>query len=435
MTVWNVAVHLALAALISHPEVAASQRGHTAAKCAGERWLPPRELHTQEGYTVYMERPSVVRMPGAVFFIASPTVTFDSLGSNVWPLARTGVPNVAEEMPMGALVGRDGVARLVPMPRDVKSFPWMPEGIVDDSGVAHVVWGSDDNDALPTRSNSRSLWYARFDGTRWSTPTQLIATDGTVMWNSANISPLVAHGRSVHLVVGIMGEGLRRFRLDTGAWTNAHVDIPREYMGYPSLAILSSGRMVLIVLGGVFGPPPQYTSGFFATWSDDGGTTWSTPVPISTLADGPAYDARLLVDDRDKLYTFWYQQTDSTGEPARGLSLGGSAGRLHAAQSIDGGVTWLRTAPTTLIDNADELRVLLRPDRSVLAVVADRSGKRMLLTTWSNGWSPFTTIEAKPDPFIPALGTDDAQRPYLTWGIRRTRSWRGTMLTTLVPCS
>jgi hypothetical protein len=193
--------------------------------------------------------------------------------------------------------------------------------------------------------------------------------------------------------------------------------------------------MVLIVLGIVTGPSPQYRSGFFATWSDDDGVTWSTPVPISRFDDGPAYDARLLIDDRDVLSAFWYQQTDSTGEPAKGTSLGGSPGRIHAAQSMDRGVTWQRSTPTTVIDNGDELRVLLRADRSVLVVVADRSGKRMLAATWSHGWSPFTTIEAEPDPFIPALGTDDAQRPFLTWGIRRSRYWRGTMLTTLAPCS
>ena len=435
MIVRNVATRLALALLISHSEFAASQRRDTTAQC--ERWLPPRELRTKEGFTVYMERPSVVPMPGAVFLIASPTVNFDSLGNSVWPLARGAVAKVAQELPMGALVRRDGAATLVPLPNGVNAFPWMPEGVVDDSGGANVVWGSDDNNPLPTRSSSRSLWYARFNGKSWSIPTRLITTDGTVMWNSANISPLVVHGRSIHLVVDMMGEGLRHFRLDSGVWTNRQVDIPREYFGYPNLAILSAGRMVLIVLGIVRGPSSRYTSGFFAAWSDDDGVTWSTPVPISSFADGPAFDARLLIDDRDVVYAFWYQQTDSTGEPARSTSLGGSPGRIHVAQSMDRGVTWQRSAPTALIDNADELRVLLRPppDRSVLVVVADGSGKRMLAATWSHGWSPFTTIAAEPDPFIPALGTDDAQRPFLTWGIRRSRDWRGTMLTTLVPCS
>src|SRR5204862_4772948 len=115
--------------------------------------------------------------------------------------------------------------------------------------------------------------------------------------------------------------------------------------------------------------------------------------------------------------------------PASGVTLGGSAGRIHASQSTDNGVTWKRSTPTELLDNASELQVLLRPDRSVLAVVADGSGERMLVTRWSKGWSPFATIEAKPDPFNPSLGADDAQRPFLTWGIRHRRGWVGTMLT------
>jgi hypothetical protein len=205
-------------------------------------------------------------------------------------------------------------------------------------------------------------------------------------------------------------------------------------MGYPHLAVLSSGRLVLMVQGLLAQPPAPPTSAVYITASDDRGKSWSTPIPISSVDESPAFDARLVTDDRDRLYAFWYQQTDDRGRPASGVALGGSPGRIFAAQSFDNGVMWQRGRATSLLANANELQVLPRRDHSVLAVVADAVGERMLISTWSNGWSPFTVIDAKPAPVNPSLGTDDAQRPLLTWAIRRTHDWLGTMVTTLVPC-
>jgi hypothetical protein len=254
------------------------------------------------------------------------------------------------------------------------------------------------------------------------------------MWNSAMVSPLIAHGRSLHLVVAIQGEGLRYVRLDSGAWTERRVNIPSVYMGYPHITVMSSGRLLLLIQGDVAHPPAPAISGVYITRSDDRGESWSPPTPISRVDEAPAFDARLVVDDRDVLYAFWYQQTDQQGHPATGVTLGGSPGRIYATRSFDSGVTWQRTTSTPLIDNANELQVLLRRDHSVLAVVADGIGERMLISSWSSGWSPFTIIDATPHPFNPSLGTDDAQRPFLTWGIRRTHDWLGTMMMTLVPC-
>jgi hypothetical protein len=402
--------------------------------CTSERWLPPREVRTREGYTVFMERPSIAPLRGEVFLPAWPTSTYDSLGTIVWPLAPGGRPSSVEHVPLGALIDRHGVAELVAWPKDILSGPWLPVGVADDSGIGHVIWGSRDNVQMSSSFMVRSLWYGRFDGRQWSAPTRVLSTEGTVMWNSAMVSPLIAHGRSLHLVVAIQGEGLRYVRLDSGAWTERRVNIPSVYMGYPHITVMSSGRLLLLIQGDVAHPPAPAISGVYITRSDDRGESWSPPTPISRVDEAPAFDARLVVDDRDVLYAFWYQQTDQQGHPATGVTLGGSPGRIYATRSFDSGVTWQRTTSTPLIDNANELQVLLRRDHSVLAVVADGIGERMLISSWSSGWSPFTIIDATPHPFNPSLGTDDAQRPFLTWGIRRTHDWLGTMMMTLVPC-
>jgi len=429
-----IAALLALGTLLPCGTVAGAQRSDTTGACVGERWLPPHELRTKEGYTVFLERPSIVAMRGGTFLAASPTRTLDPLGRPVWPLAPSGFPILLSGEAIGALVGGDGLARLVPEPNGISSYPWMPQAVGDDSGAAYVVWGSDENDPLPTRASSRSLWSARFDGEHWSTPRRLITTDGSLFWMSANASPLVTKHDVVHFVVAVRGEGLRYFRFERGAWSNRHVGISSALMGYPRLALLRSNRIVLMVQGGLEGPASAFTAGFFATWSDDDGARWATPVPISRFAEGPAYDGQLVADDRDVLYAFWYQQTDLDGNPATRLSLGGSPGRIYVSRSTDRGQTWQRAIATDVIENANELGVVPRRDRSVLAVVGDRAGERTFVATWSNGWSPFTILEAKPDPFNPSLGTGDAQRPFLTWGIQHRRGWLGSVMTVLVPC-
>ena len=430
MTVRNLARLLVLIPLVTRGVIARGQK----APCSGEVWLPPRELRTREGYTVFLERPSIAPMNSAVFMPAWPTYSYDSLGSLVWSLAPGGKPTSAEHVPLGALVDNDGIARLVPWPKDIGAGPWLPVGVADDSGIAHVVWGSRDSVPMSDAFMVRSLWYARFDGREWSTPTRILSTEGTIMWHSAMVSPLVARGRSLHLIVGIQGEGLRYLRSDSGVWWDHHVSIRSTYTGYPHLAILSSGRLVVAVQGPLALAGTRTTSAVYITTSDDGGVRWSPPIQISSPDDSPAFDVRLVADGRDALSAFWYQQTDTRGRPAAAITLGGSPGRIYVAQSLDRGATWRAATPTVLIENANELQVLLRHDRSVLTVLADDLHERMLISRWFDGWSRFTVIDAKPAPVNPSLGMDDAQRPFLTWGIRRSHDWLGTIVTRLMPC-
>ncbi|HEY2378415.1 MAG TPA: sialidase family protein [Gemmatimonadaceae bacterium] len=437
MTVRNVAALSALASLVASACIAVGQRVEdTATSCVGERWLSPHELRTPDGFTVFVAHPSITRVRGDVFIAGWPIETFDSLGARVWPLTSgKRQPSLKpEEYPAGVRIGKDRGVQLVPWPADLASGPWMPVATSDADGYAHVVWGSRDSVEMSSLFMVRSLWYSRFDGATLGPPARLLTTEGLIRWTTAQASPIVARDRSLHLMVGIQGEELRYVRFDGGAWTVRRVGIDPLYVGYPRLAVLSTGRVVLLIQGNMTRPPVRAIDGFFITSSDDGGRNWSPPAPISRVEDGPDFDGRLLVDDKDVVYAFWYQQTDASGKPAQGVSLGGSPGRIYATQSFDRGATWRRAMPTSLIANADELQVLLRPDHSVLSVLADGDGKRMLASTWSNGWSDFAIIDAKLSPYNPALGTDDAQRPLLTWGIRREPSWVGTMTTSLVPC-
>lgn len=437
MTARNVAAQLMLAAATASSGVA--QQRVDSATCTGEHWLAPRALRTAEGYTVYMALPSIVPLRGEMFFSASLAPAFDSLGHVAWPLSPDGKsPTETQYIPVGAMVGLRGAARLVPLMKNAPALMAMPTiAATDDRGVVHVLFGSNDSTALARIDAKRSVWYTSFDGERWTTPMRILTTPpGTMIWIPSSISPLVARGRTLHAFVTFQGEGLRYLRSDYGRWSIRPVNLASgPFFGYPQIGVLGDGRIVLMVQGpGERIPSTSFASGVYVAWSDDQGATWAPPVKISTRTGEPSHDFRLVVDDHDVLYAFWYQQTDSLGNQALHFALGGTPGRIHVAQSFDRGASWRRFAPSPLLDNANELQVLLRPDHSVLAAVVDRTGERMLVATWRKQWSPFLTIDAKPHPANPSFGADDAQRPFLTWGTSHTHDWTVTMLTALVPC-
>jgi hypothetical protein len=437
MTARNVAAMLVqFLFVLSARELSAQQSDERSRACRGGRWLPPHELRTADGYTLLIERPSVVRVHGETFVIAFPVKAYDSIGKLVWPLAakRETGPQRVEETAIGALEDANGVSRLVPSPTELVVARWGLEATVDDRGIAHVVWASNDSTPMTSMSLFRSLWYARFDGRRWSAPVRILTSDGNLMWIPSNRSPLVVRGGSLHLAVAVRGEGVRYVRYADGRWSNRHVDIPAYDMGYPQLAVLRTGRVVLMVQGAVHSELTQFMAGMFVTWSDDGGRSWAPLVHISTPEGEPAYDGQLSIDDADALYAAWYQQTDAQGNPALETSLGGSPGRIHVARSTDAGAAWQHFPGSALIGRGGGLQTMLRPDHSLLAAVVDAPHEQMLTTSWSGGWSPLQPMDAKPDPFNPALGLGGAQRPVLTWSVKRTPRWGGTMVTTFVAC-
>jgi hypothetical protein len=254
------------------------------------------------------------------------------------------------------------------------------------------------------------------------------------MWIPSNRSAVVLHEQSVHLAVSVMGEGIRYLHYSDGVWTDSHVDIPALHFGYPQLAVLSSGRVVLMVQGPAHSDLTHFMSGFYATWTDDGGKSWAPPVHISNSEDGPTYDAQLVVDVDDVLYASWYQQTDAKGQPALSPNVGTSPGRIHLARSTDGGAHWEQLGASSLFSGASGLLTMLLRDHSVLTAVLAAPNEQLVTQTWLNGWMPPLSVAAKPDPFNPSLGLGGAQRPVLTSGIRRKPHWGGTMVTTLVPC-
>jgi hypothetical protein len=438
MTVRNVAVAMVgmVGQLLLVVAVALhAQNRPTRSTCRDGHWLPPHELRTAEGYSVFLERPPVMPVLGKTFIVSMLAHTFDSTGRYVWPLAPAGAPGPRkmEEMALGVLEDSNAVSMLVPAPNDLPVLLIGAEATTDDAGIAHVVWASNDSTALASIILKRSLWHMAFDGLRWGKPERILTTPGTITWIESNRSSLTAGKQSLHLAVAISGEGIRYVRFANGHWTSHHVGLPASDAGYPNVAELSTGRVVVIAQGPVASKLTSSMSALYATRSDDGGAHWTRDNRISDSTSEPAFDAHLL-RDADTLYAVWYQQTDARGEPALRTNFYRSPGRIHVARSSDGGIRWRHFAPTPLLATAGGLQALMQPDHSILVAVVDAANERVLTASWSHAWAPFLSHDAKPAPFNPTLGLDGAHRPVLTWGIRHTNDWLGTKVSAFVPC-
>src|SRR5438874_4476290 len=346
MTVRNVAGTCLLFARALGGQVQTPEKSPTS--CVNGGWSTPRELHTGEGYSAYVKQPSIMPMRGAAFIAGFPALSFDSAGKRVWPLASDPAagPRHPGEVAIGVLARPDGESVLVPPPHDLAVVPILMVGALDDRGIAHFVWGSNDSTPLKDLTAARSIWYARFDGEHWTTPVRILTSPGTLAFNAVNSSQLFIRERTMHFVVGVQREGLDYLRADDGVWSVRHVHMAADRMAYPHVVELRNGRVVLIAQGASESPRTHMNSGLYVTWSANRGVTWTPSVKVSRPDGEPAYDARLLVDENDVLYAFWYQQTDVEGRPSLTPAVE-SPGRIHVAQSTDGGATWRRFPPST----------------------------------------------------------------------------------------
>jgi hypothetical protein len=421
-------------ALFAGAPVFAAQGGSIQKKSCSVHWSEPHPVRVGHN-TVFVERAASVSLHERAFFVGPRAFVYDSLGHPVQPLVPPGARYIEsfDEIAMGAISNGHGAWNWVSEPPHARSMPWYPEAVADSAGIAHVVWASSDTVEQVSPPTAPSIWYARFDGRHWSEPVH-IASGHQFYWTSSSVSQLLLVGRTLHFAVATPGKGISYFRGSGSRWKVSVVGIDPTFTGYPSLAVLPAGRIVLVIQGGSPGANNGISSSVYATHSDDGGDTWTPPQRISSAASEPAFDFQLRRSPAGALHVVWFQQTDSLGRPAPRPNLGNSPGRIQMAESNDAGVSWHALPPTSLLANADGLQLLQTPNGSLIATVADRVAEKVFVTQWNGRWLPFGKIDASGNPFHPALGWGDAQRPILTWGSRRTHDRYTTWMTTLTPC-
>jgi len=296
-------------------------------------WSQPEAIAIGLGADSTLRWPSLVRYGAAWLLLA-----------NVFP---------ARSEPM---VGRDAFllssvpgVRFPPPPSSTTLA--FPKGAVDAGGDVHVVWGEFAPGVLRWTGSVQSLWYARFDGQRWSAPTRILVA-ARIDWSGLDGAVAIDGSNAVHIVVPAVDSAGRLrtwyIRKSGDRWSRVS-ESPSAYAtvaawGIGSLAIVNSVA-VADSKGETFPP------GLAIRFSNDGGLSWSRVRRVGGSLGRNAI-APLVRYSAGLVHVFWL-----------GRGLHGRPARLHHSAFREATRSWL-------VDSG----VPIRGDALGYAAVADTCG-------------------------------------------------------------
>jgi hypothetical protein len=217
---------------------------------------------------------------------------------------------------------------------------WAPAIVADAAGNVHLVW-SQTMGANPPPGEGDTLYYARWDGTKWTEPVDvLVSPQGALEWPDLAITP----DGMLHLVWDTGGTSSVLFYAhapaccanDVHQWSEPTA-LQGPMLGGASAILADQQGRLHIAYSSLDSGSVMYM------YSNDGGQSWSRPVAISGTdlqSDEFTNWPRLAMDDRGRLHAVW------TVMPWPGRA-------VMYARSDDGGLSW---GKPTVIDTAS------RPD-------------------------------------------------------------------------
>lgn len=215
------------------------------------------------------------------------------------------------------------------------------EVVAEREGLFHVFW-SEAGRAVPD-SPATELYYARFEGGRWSEPVEILASARGKIEQPAAV--LDAQGRLL-----LAWSGGQSGEITFSSVEAVSAALPSEWarpVRLPSPSLSGSSPDILSAPNGtiyvVYAVPLNEFRGIYLTRSTDGGLTWAEPQRVIdaqaagwSMVDKP----RLALGENGSLHVLWSQ-----------YSLPGGVGPLamYYARSDDGGLSW--SNPATVSDN------------------------------------------------------------------------------------
>jgi len=163
--------------------------------CDTGRWSTPRSLMVGADGLVHVETPQIVQTRGGLVFFGDNAVVLTVTDSGFGRIA--GWPR-GPGMLAGVIRRPDGRIEPVPLPHYLRSFVAV-RAVGDLRGNAHVFWGESPDTTIDQSEHLRGVWYARFDGTKWSQP-ERVFEDSSMRWYVV-FNSIAAVGNDVHLVV------------------------------------------------------------------------------------------------------------------------------------------------------------------------------------------------------------------------------------------
>ena len=206
---------------------------------------------------------------------------------------------------------------------------WFPSITVDPTGQVHLVWCEDFDD-----TRCASIYYARYDGNRWTIPIDIfIARE-----EDKTFSPVIKADPwgMLHMVwiggneTDVMYSQAQAAEADSAlAWTTpVSIAGPVLQLAWPDLFIDEAGNLHV-----VYRVATGEQSGIYYVHSSDQGLTWSDPVAVfSNYSSSHMVDqSRLAVGDEGDIHVTWTENALSEGFPPVGV---------RYSRSLDGGLTW-----------------------------------------------------------------------------------------------
>lgn len=348
------------------------------------------------GY-VHVEAPQIVATRTGTAFLGDNAVAAEPTDSGFVPVA--GWPRGAG-MLAGFLVRPNGDVVALPSPPRVRAF--IGVRAASHAGVAHVFWAGSADTSAHQWQHLNALWYARFDGDRWTEP-EMVLADTTVLWASQSTSVVIADGRA-HLTAplneGILGGNVLHVVRD------AHGRGTAKRLGfqalYTHLAAYSDGTLVLATISGARPDRAQV----LIRRSTDGGRSWDAPTVVYRSGLGTAYDPRLVVTPDGSLYAAWI--VEAPGVPGRAAS-------IHASVSTDRGTTWRGLAAATAAPEVRDLWAVADGQGTVHIVFhsGENDGVAVGMSLLDDHWgSRFTR---GPTPFAATMYALTPDSLYLAW--------------------
>jgi hypothetical protein len=195
--------------------------------------------------------------------------------------------------------------------------------VADRAGGLHLFYPHQ-----PDESSSYGIDYVHWNGSEWSQPVSvLVNPDGS---DASHVRAAVDAGQVIHLV---WAGGLYRLY---------YASVPAALAGSVQAwskpeAIATAITEATIVAGSDGALTVAYADDpdlgrVSLIRSEDGGTTWSSPVPVAFTAPGTVPgEVSLAVDGAGRFHVTWTEHTLPSGSPLTGV---------FYTRSLDGGLNW-----------------------------------------------------------------------------------------------
>jgi hypothetical protein len=367
----------------------------TALRQCSSIWTPPETLMTRAGVPVHVDQlTSVAPLGPSLLLLGSPAYVWNPISAP----PRTEMQRVDGRL-LGVSAGPGRILTEIPKPPFMgrNSAVWARPAT---NAAVHVVWGVPaDTNAPPFREVS-SVWYARFDGVRWSAPEQIMS--GTpIRWRWSG--SVLSTGEDVVVAApafDALGNGVVSARRTRGAWATTRFRSPGFPPSAVALVVEDSQAVVFYPMWG----PGNDTVGLYVRRLVRGGS-WTDAAlvkVVTPVATTPGIAATRTPDGTYHL--FWTQHA------------GRDPDMIHHTSSRDL-IAWRASDGLSIGGGLYDFTVAANGPSAVRLVARTRVHKHLATTMWTidgpGRLEELSFVDPATPPTLTAFGLDTL---VLTWG-------------------